>query len=361
MIKAVLRIVIALIFIASGFVKAVDPIGFSFKLEEYFSAGVFNMPFLEPFALPISIFVVALELILGVALLFNIKTKKVLAVLIALCIFFAFLTFYSAYFNKVTDCGCFGDAIKFTPWQSFIKDIILLVGLLILWVLYKKEFTIQKSNGIQKIALLFSIFFTGFILVYGIIREPLIDFRSYKIGTNMKLEQQKIAQYPSVYKVFYTAKNEKTGEEKSLDQDEYVNNKIYWEEGSPWKLLDDKTESKLVKEGYKSEISKFKLDGQDGSDWTQKIIAAPKAIVIFSYHPNLADKAVIQKAQEKAKKSGNTLVLGVAPNFGVYQAIPAATMDGTAIKTIARSNPSVLILENGTIVDKVPGHVFVEN
>lgn len=361
MLKALLRIVIALIFIASGFVKAVDPVGFSFKLEEYFSAGVFNLPFLEPFALGISIIVVALELLLGVALLVNFKTKKVLSVLIALCIFFAFLTFYSAYFNKVTDCGCFGDAIKFTPWQSFIKDIILLVGLLILWVLYKKDSSLQKTNTSQKLALLASILLTGFILIFGIIREPIIDFRDYKIGTNLKTEQQNIAKDPSIYKVFYTAKNEKTGEEKSIDQDEYVNNKVYWEEGSPWKLITEKTESKLVKEGYKSEITKFKLDGQDGTDWTQKIIDAPKAIVIFSYQPGFADKAILQKAQAKAKKAGNTLVLGVAPNLGVYNGIPAATMDGTAIKTIARSNPSVLILENGTIVDKVPGHVFVEN
>ena len=128
MIRNILRIVVAIIFIISGFVKAIDTVGFSFKLEEYFSSSVFNIPFLEQWSLQLAIFVVAFELILGLTLLLKIKLKETLALLILLCVFFAFLTFYSAYYNKVTDCGCFGDAIKFTPWQSFYKDIILLVG-----------------------------------------------------------------------------------------------------------------------------------------------------------------------------------------------------------------------------------------
>ena len=118
--KHILRIAVALIFIASGFVKAVDVVGFSFKLEEYFSPSVFNMPFMESQALTIAVVVVALELILGFMLLLKIRLKFTLTALIALCVFFGFLTFYSAYFNKVTDCGCFGDAITFTPWESFV-------------------------------------------------------------------------------------------------------------------------------------------------------------------------------------------------------------------------------------------------
>ena len=128
--KRILRYIIAIIFIISGFVKAVDVKGFSFKLEEYFSPDVFNLPFFEKYTLEIAVFVVALELILGLMLLMKVKLKTTLLSLIALCVFFAFLTFYSAYFNKVTDCGCFGDAIKFTPWQSFWKDMALLFGLL---------------------------------------------------------------------------------------------------------------------------------------------------------------------------------------------------------------------------------------
>ena len=117
--KDALRIIVGVIFIISGFVKTIDARGFSFKLEEYFSPSVFNLSLLETYALPLAIFVAIFEILLGLALVIKLCLKKSLALLIALCVFFAFLTFYSAYFDKVTDCGCFGDAIKFTPWQSF--------------------------------------------------------------------------------------------------------------------------------------------------------------------------------------------------------------------------------------------------
>ena len=109
MLKRLLRYIIALIFIASGFVKAVDLKGFSFKLEEYFSPSVFNLAFFEQYALHLATLVVVLELALGFMLLMKIRLKATLYALIALCVFFGFLTFYSAYYNVVTDCGCFGD------------------------------------------------------------------------------------------------------------------------------------------------------------------------------------------------------------------------------------------------------------
>src|SRR5690606_12145926 len=206
--KSVLRIAVALIFIASGFVKAVDVVGFSFKLEEYFSPTVFNMPFFESIALPIAILVVALELVLGFLLLLKIRLRFSLAALIALCIFFAFLTFYSAYFNKVTDCGCFGDAIKFTPWQSFFKDIILLLGLIVLWLLYRNSFgLLQPKRPAKYIVFSVLVITMGLITIHGILHEPLIDFRDYKIGTDLKEEKIKIEKNPSEYKTFYSLKN----------------------------------------------------------------------------------------------------------------------------------------------------------
>ena len=178
--KRILRYIIAIIFIASGFVKAIDVKGFSFKLEEYFSPDVFNLTFLQNFTLEIAILVVALELVLGLMLLLKMKLKCTLISLIALCVFFAFLTFYSAYFNKVTDCGCFGDAIKFTPWQSFWKDIALLFGLLILWILNKKSNTLNNEKGIKNPLLWIGIIASVYIIYSGIAHEPLIDFRDRK-------------------------------------------------------------------------------------------------------------------------------------------------------------------------------------
>ncbi|MDX1315001.1 MAG: DoxX family membrane protein, partial [Eudoraea sp.] len=118
------RIVVGVLFIISGFIKLNDPVGFSFKLEEYFSQGVLDLPVFMPYALAISIFVVILEVILGVLLLLGFKRKITLWSLLGMIVFFTFLTFYSAVTGKVTDCGCFGDALKLTPWQSFYKDVV---------------------------------------------------------------------------------------------------------------------------------------------------------------------------------------------------------------------------------------------
>ncbi len=360
--KHILRIIIALIFIASGFVKAVDVVGFSFKLEEYFSPSVFNMPFFEIQALVIAIFVVVLELVLGFMLLLRIRLKFTLSALIAVCVFFAFLTFYSAYFNKVTDCGCFGDALKFTPWQSFIKDLILLMGLILLWFLYRNHFQLlQPKNPSKYVALSLFAIIMGFVIAHGILHEPLIYFRDYKIGTDLNAEKSKIEKDPSEYKTFYSLKNTKTGEVLEINQDDYVMDKKYWEEGSPWKIEEGKTTSKIVKEGYSSEISKFKPETPEGMELTDEILKSPNTILIFSYKPNDADKELIAQTESKAKSQKNALVLGISTQPNTYKTIDNATMDPTAIKTIARSNPFVLTLQNGKIVDKMSAKDYLRD
>ncbi|MCY0967959.1 BT_3928 family protein [Chryseobacterium wangxinyae] len=365
MIKGLLRCVVAIIFILSGFVKAVDLVGFSFKMEEYFEPAVFNMPFFVKFALAFSIIVVVLELLLGLMLLLKLKLKFTLSALIALCIFFGFLTFYSAYYNVVTDCGCFGDAIKFTPWESFVKDIILLAGLIILVLLYRKEFNenIDQSKSDNKSKSLALGIFSGimiFVMAQGIMNEPLIDFRDYKIGTDLSAEKAKIAKSPSEYKTFYSLKNTKTGEVLKINQDDYINQTKYWEDGSPWKIEDGKNESVLVKQGYKSEISKFKIEDPTGIDLTPQIISAPKAVLVFSYHPKDVSKDLLEKVEAKVNSDKTADIYGISTMPDTFKTIKNAMMDGTAIKTIARSNPFVLILEKGKIVDKQPAKNYID-
>jgi uncharacterized membrane protein YphA (DoxX/SURF4 family) len=359
--KNIVRIVIALIFIASGFVKAVDVVGFSFKLEEYFSPTVFNIPFLEKLALPIAIFVVAFELILGIMLLLKMKLKTTIGLLIALCVFFAFLTFYSAFYNKVTDCGCFGDAIKFTPWQSFAKDIVLLLGLVLLWFLFKKEFAAKKEwNKLKTTLFLIVLFSIGYIIKHGITSEPIIDFRDYKIGKNLKEEKQKIAANPAEYKSFYTLKNKQSGVEKLVSQDDFVNKEEYWKKGTPWEIEEGKNHTELIKEGYKSEITKFNIEDAAGNNYTDTIINAPDAIIIFCYAPESADKQLVTKLEDKLLQQKNAFVMGVSTNPNLFKKIKTGIMDGTATKTIARSNPFVLILKNGVIVNKLSGKEYLE-
>ncbi|WP_419868296.1 BT_3928 family protein [Chryseobacterium sp. CT-SW4] len=362
MIKGLLRFIIAIIFILSGFVKAVDLVGFSFKMEEYFSPAVFNMPFFEKFALLFSIIMVVLELGLGIMLLLRMKLKFTLWALIILCIFFGFLTFYSAYFNVVTDCGCFGDAIKFTPWQSFVKDLVLLAGLLILFLMYRKDFNDKEESSHKAkygVIGIFSVIII-YIMAQGIIQEPLIDFRDYKIGTDLAAEKEKIAKNPSEYKTFYSLKNEKTGEVLKVNQDDYIKETKYWEDGSPWKIEEGKNESVLVKEGYSSEIVKFKIEDPTGNEITEQIIKAPKAVIVFSYHPKDVSAEMLKKIEAKVNAQKDAFVYGVSTDPNTFKTIPNAMMDGTAIKTIARSNPFILILQNGKIVDKMPAKNYIK-
>ncbi|WP_312077297.1 BT_3928 family protein [Chryseobacterium sp.] len=370
MIKGLLRFIIAIIFILSGFVKAVDLVGFSFKMEEYFAPNVFNMPFLEKFALVLSIIMVVLELWLGFMLLLKLKLKFTLSALIVLCIFFGFLTFYSAYFNVVTDCGCFGDAIKFTPWQSFIKDIVLLVGLIIVFILYRKEFKkndeysyseTKRSYAKIKYSILgICSLIMIYIMAMGIIDEPLIDFRDYKIGTDLKAEKKKIAANPSEYKTFYSMKNQRTNEVRKVNQDDYINKTEYWAEGTPWKIEEGKNESVLIKEGYKSEITKFKVEDATGTDFTDEIINAPEAVLIFAYHPNDVSPELLKQVEAKVNANKNAVKYGISTIPTTFKTVKNAMMDGTAIKTIARSNPFVLILKNGKIVDKQPAKYYIK-
>lgn len=365
--KTILRCIIALIFIASGLVKAIDVVGFSFKLEEYFSPSVFNIPFLEKFALPIAVLVVALELILGIMLLLKLHLKKVLAALIALCIFFAFLTFYSAYYNKVTDCGCFGDAIKFTPWQSFIKDIILLIGLLLLWFLYRKNFEKNKTkSALRNSILVIAMVATAFVIGFGIINEPLIDFRDYKIGTDINAERLKIERNPSIYKTYYQLKNNKTNKIEEVSQDDYVNNQEYWQEGTPWQIVTGKDVSKLEKQGYDSEIVKFRLEDSTGLDVTSKILQEKNVVLLFSYQPEQAfskigyQKKFRDRFKEKFDKN-TTSVYEISPSEKRITNFPHLFMDATAIKTIGRSNPLIVIMKKGVIVDKDAAVDYVNN
>ncbi len=350
MLKTILRLVTALVFIFSGLVKAIDPVGFSFKLEEYFSPSVFNLPFLEEWALPLAVFIVLVEVLLGVALLIGYRLKLTLSLLIALCVFFAFLTFYSAYFQVVTDCGCFGDAMKLTPWQSFWKDIVLLVFLLVLYKAYYKEN--PSSTKAKTISLIAVGLITIGLSAKGIVSEPFVDFRDYKIGTDLSAEKQKLQSNPAQYRTVYHLVHQETGETKVVGQDDYLNDTSLWEEGSPWSIEQDKTSQEKIKEGYESEVSKLRLEDRNGNDLTEKILSSEHVVLLFSYDPSELSNE--ERIQAQKKVQGHPLVYGVSTNLHTFSDLEPLKMDPTAIKTIARSNPFVVVLHKGVIVEKKP-------
>ncbi|MDH3323582.1 MAG: DoxX family protein, partial [Flavobacteriaceae bacterium] len=178
------RLLVSVTFIFSGFVKLVDPLGSAYKFEEYFGADVLNMEFLSPYALQFSIVLILAEIMLGVMLLIGFKPKLTVWSLFFISLIFLFLTWYSAYYDKVTDCGCFGDAITLTPWETFYKNVVL-IGLIIF--LIKNVYDIQPilSESFVKIVAAISLVSFVFITFYVLKHLPIIDFRAYAVGKNI--------------------------------------------------------------------------------------------------------------------------------------------------------------------------------
>ncbi|MBL7883592.1 MAG: DoxX family membrane protein, partial [Bacteroidia bacterium] len=199
------RVFVGLLFIFSGFIKANDTLGFSYKLVEYFE--VFETHFLVPLALPLAVFICIFEIILGFSLLIGSRVKLTLWLSLLMILFFTFLTFYSAYYNKVTSCGCFGDAIPLTPWQSFYKDVSLLVLIIILFI-GKKYLTPIVGSTFETILVAIIIIAAVAFPIYTINYLPVIDFRPYAIGKNIPEQTKGV---PDELKYFYILKDKKNG------------------------------------------------------------------------------------------------------------------------------------------------------
>ncbi|MFV8226778.1 BT_3928 family protein [Christiangramia aquimixticola] len=350
-IVSIARILVGALFVFSGFIKLNDPVGFSYKLQEYFSDPVLDIPFLIPFALVIAILLVVFELVVGIMLLIGYAPKFTSWSLLLMIIFFTFLTFYSAYFNKVTDCGCFGDAIPLTPWESFYKDVILLVLILVIF------FNQKYINPIFPVKyhkwVVFASFMACFAFCYHVLMHlPVFDFRPYKIGNNIakKMQIPADAQQP-VYE--YLWKFSVNGEEKIIK-----NNGEYPQiEGE---LLG--VETVQIQEGYVPPIHDFVIEGEEG-DITDQILQEEKVLLIVVYNIRSTEMEgfeAIKKMSEEAQKKGYKVVGLTASgeqlqkklkekftlNFNFYQT------DETALKTIVRANPGILILNKGTITQK---------
>lgn len=337
-------VLVGALFIFSGLIKVNDPIGTAIKLEEYFEVfasdfGAFFHTF-TPFSLEIAVFVVVLEVVLGFALIFRHQMKLTAWVLLLLIIFFTFLTFYSAYFNKVTDCGCFGDAIKLTPWQSFYKDIVLL--LLIIYIFFnRKRYTplIKGNKGYVVMAAIIAI--NIFLAVYAISHLPFIDFRAYKIGNNIGDAMQ--PSEPFRYKYIM----EKDGE--LLEFEEYpMDTTLVFKD---MVLLNPEAQPK---------ITDYNVWNEEG-DFTQQSLAGKKLFIIIQdvYKADLSEIDEIKKLINDL--SGKLDIWLLTSNNATtienfrheYQvAVPYYYVDATVIKAMIRSNPGTMLLNDGTVLGK---------
>lgn len=346
------RVFVGVLFIISGLIKLNDPVGFSFKLEEYFSQGVLDLPFLMPLSLAISIFVVILEVVLGVFLLLGFKPKFTVWSLLLMIVFFTFLTFYSAYFNKVTDCGCFGDAIKLTPWESFTKDVILLVFILILF--FGRKFIQPLFQGKTNWALAGVTVLACAIFANHVLKHlPSIDFRPYKIGANIQEGMSVPEDAPKpIYE--YAWQFKVNGEEKVV-----VTHGDYPSVEGEFVGV----ETTEIQKGYEPPIHDFTIE-QNGEDLSAELLGEAKLVMVVAYDLAKSNQEAFKEVREITKKAAlngykvigmsassndqaNALTKEHGLDFDFY------FTDETTLKTIVRSNPAVLVLERGTIQQKV--------
>jgi uncharacterized membrane protein YphA (DoxX/SURF4 family) len=388
------RIAVGGLFIFSGFIKANDPVGFSYKLEEYFE--VFGQGFscdmkvanpntielpcskekaqvatvqapLEPSkfwhffkenSLLLAIILVAVEMVLGVFLLLGFQTRWTLWLLLAMIVFFSFLTFYSACCNKVTSCGCFGDAIKLTPWESFWKDLILLLLITLLMVTEQHIKPLFRNTIVMAGAVGIFTFISFAIPVYTYRHMPIIDFRPYKIGENWwKATQQKTPQEDKCVndstemRFYYYHNQDSLGPYREFGMDSFPD--------STWTFYC--RYDKLIRKGNcEATIRDFNIADTDSMFTHNDSLLQMKGMQFYlvMYDLEKTDYDVMAKVNAfyaDCQKKGipfNALVAASNEKIAAYRKrteaqYPIYVVDQTALKTVIRSNPGLILLKDG--------------
>ena len=344
-VRTLARILVGGLFIFSGLIKVNDPVGTSIKREEYFTvfssdiASFFSI--FEPWALELSVFLVVLEVVLGVAVLINYRMPVTIWILLLLILFFSFLTFYSAYFNKVTDCGCFGDAIKLTPWESFFKDVILLILIMLIFP-FRTRFTPLIPPKVADIIVVGVTVVNLILAVYAINHLPFIDFRAYKPGANIPASMEPSEPLRHMYIM------EKDGEQFEFES--YPSDTTY-------KYVD----IKLLNPEAQPTITDYSLWNTEGDDVTEKSLQGNQLLIVIHYveKADIASMVEINKLIEGVDSNVNVMVLTASDESSfeafrheVQLGAPYYFADATVLKTMVRSNPGLLLLRDGRVIEK---------
>lgn len=353
-ISTILRILVGLVFIFSGFVKAVDPVGTQIKFEDYFTA--MGLDFMHPTALFWSFVLNAAEFGLGILLVLNVLPKPALWGALAFMILFTPLTFWLAVANPVTDCGCFGDAVKLTNWETFWKNVVLLAMIIV-----ALRFGTHKSP--YGALATWGIFGATALLVFGFQfynyrHLPMIDFRPFYEGSDIKekvIIPEDAPQDEYEIKLYY--ENLKSGEVK-----EFTLEDAPYDDSLAWAF--DTTVSVLVKEGYRPPIHDFVLTDLEGNDRTMQILDNPSfSFILISFDFDKAKEAALKEVtriSDFAAQNGYLFYVFTASGGEAREAFIqnhefegiVCTGDKTMLKTIVRSNPAWVLMKDGTIVKK---------
>jgi len=351
---SIIRALVGILFIFSGLVKADDPLGLSYKMQEFFE--VWNFHWLDHFTLAFSVLMIVFEIVAGVAILLGWRMKLFSWLILLLMIFFTFLTGYAYLSGKVRECGCFGDCIPITAGQSFTKDLVLLV-LIIFLFLVRDKIRPALLPALSITVLVLATIFSFAVQWYVLVHLPVVDCLPYKAGNNIP-EKMKIPPGAIPDSTVITMVYEKNGKKMEFDAAHFP------------KDFDDSYHfvsryDKVVRVGNAvAAIKDFVLTTGEGTDTTQEVLAA-KGYKIFEFVKEL-DEAHSDDRQfgviltmAKGKRIPVLLITGDYDNLtqriqhmGIAADVTVLKCDATAIKTAARANPTLYLLKGGTILAK---------
>lgn len=353
---SIARTLLALTFLFSGFVKAVDPLGTVYKIQDYLHegfGGIFQWAI--PAAGVAAVCLIALEWLLGIAMLLNVRTQWTSWITLLFYCIMTPLTLYIAIANPVSDCGCFGDALVITNWQTFWKNIILLL-LSICLVICRKAIPELFSWWMEIIITLAALGSVAGIMGYSYTHLPQIDFRPYKVGNHIPTLME-IPDDAEVDQYEITLIYAKDGKEQTFTLENYP-------KGDPeWTFVDQK--SVLIKKGYVPPIHDFEIETLEGDYITQDILESEEPIaLVVMYDLSKTDTTQLEKLMHMIHEyprvyfltaSGEEEIFAFAEELGWDEETTYSTFcftDPITLKTIVRANPGVIVVQNGTIIDK---------
>jgi uncharacterized membrane protein YphA (DoxX/SURF4 family) len=347
------RLLMGLTFVFSGFVKAVDPLGSSYKFADYLN--VLGLDFLLPTTLFAAVVLAAFEFWLGVSLITGYRIKKSVILLILFMLFMTPLSLWISISNPVSNCGCFGDAVKLTNWQTFYKNV-LMSGLTVFLFIYRNKLTPLFSKHTQGLVSLYTLLFIVGVSWISYEYLPILDFRPYKIGNNITEmmsipEGEQTEQYENLF--IYA----KEGVEKEFTLENYP------EGDSSWTFV--RREDKLISKGYVPPVNDFSIEW-NGTDITQEVLqdSSYTFLLVSPRLENASDEEIdrINEIYDYCVKFGYgfyCLTASAQTEIDEWSAdtgaeYPFATTDEIPLKTMTRSNPGLVLLKKGTVVRKWP-------
>ena len=358
LVKNLCRIIVGIVFIYSGFVKGIDPLGSDYKFTDYFNA--FGMGWMNATTLFFSFALSLAEFLIGTALLFNLWVSRMAWGSLLFMAFFTPLTLVLALTNPVSDCGCFGDAMILTNWQTFWKNIILFLLAIMIFV-YRKEY--KSSLSLMGQFSFLTLAGAGMLClsIYCYRHLPVLDFRPYAVGKNIT-EGMRLPEgaKPDQYEVTLKYKNKQTGEIRSFTEENYP-----WQDTLNWEY--ESSSERLVKKGYITPIHDLVIEHPTLGNITEEILEDDNhTILAVAYNLNQSDtqyQPAINRLAEYAREKGLRfygLTSSTERDIEAYKKrnhVPYefCTADEIQLKTMIRSNPGVIILREGTILDKWAG------